>query len=120
MVLDSSAAIAIILGEPEAAAIESAIEQNPECTMSAASVLECEIVLRKRIGDAGPAKLDRLIAELPIVVRGFDLTQLAWARLAFEKFGRGRHPAALNVGDCFAYALARVSGEPLLYKGGDF
>jgi ribonuclease VapC len=120
MILDSSAVIAIVLGEPEARAFELAIQNGPRCLMSAASVLECSIVLRRRLGDAGASKLDQLIDRLPITVRSVDLDQLGWARHAVETYGRGQHPAKLNFGDCFSYALAKSSDEPILFKGTDF
>ena len=120
MILDSSAVIAIVLGEPEARAFELAIQNGPRCLMSAASVLECAIVLRRRLGDAGASKLDQLIDRLPITVRPVELDQLQWARHAVETYGRGQHPAKLNFGDCFSYALAKSSGEPILFKGTDF
>lgn len=88
--------------------------------MSAASVLECTIVLRKRLGASGVARLDRFIEGWPVSVRGIDLDQLRWARHAVEAYGRGQHPAKLNFGVCFSYALAKSCGEPILYKGTDF
>src|SRR5580658_7359526 len=120
MILDSSAVIAILLGEPEAGAFEETIQRSSRCLMSAASVLECTVVLRKRLGDAGAARLDRFIAEWPVSITAFDLDQLRWARHAVETYGRGQHPAKLNFGDCFSYALAKSSGEPILFKGTDF
>jgi ribonuclease VapC len=120
MVLDSSAVIAIVLGEPEARAFEGAIQNGTGCVMSAASVLECAIVLRRRFGDTGASKLDQLINRLPITIKPVDLDQLRWARHAVETYGRGQHPAKLNFGDCFSYALAKSSGEPILFEGTDF
>jgi ribonuclease VapC len=120
MVLDSSAVIAILLGEPEAGAFEEAIQQTRRCLISAASVLECTVVLRKRLGGSGVSRLDKFIAEWPVSIREFDRDQLDWARFALETYGRGQHPAKLNFGDCFSYALAKSSGEPILFKGADF
>jgi ribonuclease VapC len=120
MILDSSAVIAILLGEPEAGAFEETIQRRGRCLISVASVLECTLVLRKRLGKAGVARLDRFVAEWPVRIREFDLDQLRWARFAVETYGRGQHPAKLNFGDCFSYALAKSTGEPILFKGTDF
>jgi ribonuclease VapC len=82
--------------------------------------LETAIVVENRFGESGGRELDLLILRLPIQVASIDREQLEWARIAFRRFGKGRHEAGLNFGDCFAYALAKVSGEPLLFKGQDF
>lgn len=88
--------------------------------MSAATALECSLVLESRYGPVGAIKLDALLSEQGVEVVAFDEEQLALARAAFRRFGRGRHPAALNFGDCFAYALAKARTLPLLFKGDDF
>jgi len=88
--------------------------------MSTASVLESSIVLQRRRGELGAELVDLFLRDLPVEVRPVDLDQLRWARYAFQTYGRGRHPARLNFGDCFSYALAKASGEPLLFKGADF
>lgn len=97
-----------------------AIGRDQICLISAASILESAIVLEARRGAGGGRILDDFLAELPIEVMPVDLDQLDWARRAFETYGRGRHPAKLNFGDCFSYALAKTTGESLLYKGADF
>ncbi len=120
MVLDTSAVIAIILREPEADQFEAAIDRHSTLRISASSVLESAIVLRQRFGEDGVRNLDRLLAKIRVTIEPFDMQQLAWARHALETYGRGRHPAKLNFGDCFTYALAKSTGEPLLFKGSDF
>jgi ribonuclease VapC len=120
MVIDTSALIAVMTGEPDAERCESAMDRDARRLMSVASVLETAIVLEKRFGQEGPQELDALLLRLPIEAVSVDLDQLEWARYAHHTYGRGRHPAALNFGDCFSYALAKTAGEPLLYKGSDF
>jgi len=120
MVLDTSALLVILLDEPESPAFRQAIEQDPVRLLSAASLLETAVVVEARFGEAGGRELDLLLHKAEIQVVGFDADQAELAREAWRRFGRGRHPAGLNFGDCFAYALSEVSGEPLLYKGGDF
>ena len=120
MVIDTSALIAVMTGEPDAGHYESAIKRDAERLMSVASILEAAIVLEKRFGQEGPRGLDELLRRLPIQAVSVDGDQLEWARYAHHTYGRGRHPAALNFGDCFSYALAKTTGERLLYKGSDF
>ena len=120
MVIDTSALVAILTNEADAEELEQAIDQDPTRLISAASVLEAAIVLESRFGDAATRELDLLIQRLPIEIRPIDGDQLEWARFASHAYGRGRHPAKLNFGDCFSYALAKATGEPLLYKGEDF
>jgi len=120
MVIDTSALVAILTNEADAEELEQAIDQDPTRLISAASVLEAAIVLESRFGDAATRELDLLIQRLPIEIRPIDRDQLEWARFASHAYGRGRHPAKLNLGDCFSYALAKATGEPLLYKGEDF
>ncbi len=120
MVIDTSALVAILTNEEEAAELEQAIDQDATRLMSAASVLETAIVLEGRFGEAATHELDLMIQRLPIEIRPVDRDQLEWARFAFHTYGRGRHAAKLNFGDCFSYALAKSTGEPLLYKGTDF
>jgi len=78
------------------------------------------VVLLRRSAAIGVSELDALIAGIPMEPVATDLEQLTWARYAFQTYGRGRHPARLNFGDCFSYALAKATGEPLLFKGDDF
>ena len=120
MVLDTSALVAILTGEPVSDQLKEAIDRDAIRLMSAASVLETSIVLEGRYGDAGTRELDLILQRIPIEVRPVDWDQLEWARYAFHTYGRSRHPAKLNFGDCFSYALSKVSGEPLLYTGSDF
>lgn len=120
MVVDTSAVVALLFDEADAELYEAALAGSDEGCMSAATVLECGIVLLARHGPAGAQKLDALVAEAAIEIVPFDEDQLALARAAYQRFGRGRHAAALNFGDCFAYALAKARGLPLLYKGDDF
>jgi ribonuclease VapC len=120
MVIDSSAIIAILGYESEAEQLATAIQDDPIRLMSAASFLESAIVIEARYGQAGGNKLDQLVSIAQIKIEPVTVEQVTVARLAFRTYGKGRHPAALNFGDCFAYALAKVLGEPLLCKGDDF
>jgi len=120
MVLDTSALLALLLDEPEAEAYRAALEDDETRLVSAATLLETSIVIEARKGEAGGRELDLLIHKAEIGVVPVDAEQVAEARRAYRRFGRGRHAAGLNPGDVFAYALARTSGEPLLFKGDDF
>lgn len=120
MVIDTSAVVAVLFNEPTAELYEGAIAGAETPCISAATALECSLVLEGRHGPAAAGKLDALIADQEIEIVPFDAEQLGFARAAFRRFGRGRHPAALNFGDCFAYALAKARGLPLLFKGNDF
>jgi ribonuclease VapC len=120
MVLDTSALLALLLDEPEAEAYRVALEEDATRLVSAATLLETAIVIETRKGDAGGRELDLLLHKAEIAVVAVDADQAAEARRAYRRFGRGRHAANLNFGDVFAYALARSSGEPLLFKGDDF
>ena len=120
MVIDSSAALAILLGEVDDETFADAIEADPTRIMSAVSVLETSIVVEARKGPVAGRELDLLLHRGRIDVVPFNAHQLELAREAYRSFGKGYHPAALNFGDCCAYALASASGEPLLFKGHDF
>ena len=120
MVLDSSVLVAILLGEPEAALFAATIEAASPRLLSAASLLEASIVIETRKGEAAAQELDLLIYRAEIEVVPVDHNQAEIAREAWRRFGKGRHPAGLNYGDCFTYALAKVTGAPLLFKGADF
>jgi ribonuclease VapC len=120
VVIDTSAIVAILLQEPEARAFSEAIEQDPVRLISIASLFEASVVLYRRFGRVGLVELDPLIARLAVQVWPVSVDQLTWARHALETYGRARHPAKLNFGDCFTYALAKSTGEPLLFKGSDF
>ena len=120
MVVDTSAIVAFALGEPEAGAVARLLAEADALSISAASVLECSLVLGRRFGPIGEEKLDELLREAGIAIVPFDAEQLDLARAAYRRFGKGRHPAQLNYGDCFSYALAKSLDEPLLYVGEDF
>ena len=120
MVIDTSALIALLGMEPEAARLAAAIEADGTRLMSAASVLEAAVVIESRYGPDGGRELDLLVAKAGLSVEPVTAQQAEIAREAWLRFGKGRHPANLNFGDCFSYALARVTGEPLLFKGTDF
>ncbi|HEX5759031.1 MAG TPA: type II toxin-antitoxin system VapC family toxin [Thermoanaerobaculia bacterium] len=120
MVIDTSALLAILRDEPERRAFNEAIEAAESRAMSAATFVEVSIVVEARHGAEGLRDLDLFLAKASIEVVDVDVEQARVARTAFSRFGRGRHAAGLNYGDCFSYALASVRGEPLLYKGGDF
>jgi ribonuclease VapC len=120
MVIDSSALIAILLGEPEADSFAEVIAGALTRLMSAASALETAIVIEVRKGPAGGRELDLLLHRAQIDLVPFTEAQFEAARFAWRQYGRGNHPAGLNLGDCFAYALSKSSGEPLLFKGDDF
>ncbi|HYE51571.1 MAG TPA: type II toxin-antitoxin system VapC family toxin [Azospirillaceae bacterium] len=121
IVVDSSAIVAYLQDEPEAAEFRDILYSAGRILMSAVNVFECRMVLNGRLGDAAVARFDALAAEVGIEIVPFDQDQ---SRLAFEahrRFGRGSgHAARLNMGDCAAYALAASRGLPLLFKGGDF
>jgi ribonuclease VapC len=120
MTLDTSAVLAVLQDEAEGDEFWALIEAAPRRLISAVSVLEAAMVLEgRRTGDAG-ADLDQFLRRASIETVAFDEEQLVVARRAFRRFGKGRHQAGLNFGDCAAYALAQWSGEPLLFKGADF
>lgn len=117
MIIDSSVAVAVCLGEPEADGYVRILESTDQLRMSAASFVECGAVLDRR----RPGALDRFTSNLEISVVAVDLDQAEIARRAYREFGRGSgHPAQLTFGDCFSYALAKATGELLLHKGSDF
>ncbi len=120
MVIDTSALIALLIAEPNAERLRAALESDPVRRVSAATVVEASLVLLRRFGDAGDASLDRLLRGLNADVIAVDLEQTSVARDAALRYRRGHHPAALNFGDCFSYALASVMGESLLFVGNDF
>lgn len=120
MVLDTSALVAVLGMEPEAERLAVAIESDPVKLVSAATLVEAGVVVEARYGADGGRELDLLVAKASVQIEPVTLEQALVAREAWRRFGKGRHPAALNLGDCFSYALARTSGEPLLFKGTDF
>jgi ribonuclease VapC len=121
MIIDTSAIIAILRDEPEAMLCAKAIEDAPSRRMSAANFLEAAIVIDLSRDPIASRRFDDLVAEAQIVIEPVTQAQARIAREAYRDFGRGSgHPAKLNFGDCFAYALTKVTGEPLLFKGEDF
>ena len=120
MVIDTSALIAILLGEPEAESLSEAIANDPKRLISAFTLLEIGIVIEAKKGEAGSRELDLLIHKSQIEIIALTLEQCELAREAWRIYGKGRHPAGLNIGDCCSYALAKYSGEPILFKGNDF
>ena len=120
MVIDSSAILALLFNEPEADDIEIAIDEDPVRLMSVASGLEAAIVVEARLGAAGGREFDLLLHKTRIELVAVTNEQTEAGRTAWRRFGRGRHEADLNFGDCFSYALAATSGEPLLFKGDGF
>ena len=120
MVIDTSALLAILQDEPERRSFNEAIEAADSRVMSIANYVEVSIVVESRHGAEGLRELDRFVDRAGIELVGVDVGQGKIARDAFSRFGKGRHPAALNFGDCFAYALARILAQPLLFKGDDF
>ena len=118
--VDTSALIAILFAEPESEAFKNRIASEPAC-LSAVSLQEASMVMAGRLGDATAwQELDDLIRDAPLEVIAHDLVLAGFARDAFLRFGKGRHPARLNCGDCASYALAKSLNIPLLFKGGDF
>ena len=120
MIVDTSAILATLFDEPEAERFVRAIAEASRCRMSTANFLEAAFVVEARAGIAGGLELDIFIERAAIELVPVSVEQTQAARSAWRRFGKGNHPAGLNFGDCFAYALAEVTGEPLLFKGNDF
>jgi ribonuclease VapC len=120
MVVDSSALVAILRKEPEAARFTRAILRDSVRLISAANLLEVAIVIDNQAGLSAGRRLDAFVERAGIDIEPVTEAQVRIARQAYVDYGRGNHPAALNFGDCFAYALAKATGEPLLFKGHDF
>ena len=120
MVIDTSALLVILLQEPEAQQYSAAIAAASRRIISSVSFLETSIVLQARKGPAAGRELDLLIHKAKIEIVSFTAEHAETARQAWHDFGKGRHKAALNLGDCCSYALSKISGEPLLFKGDDF
>lgn len=119
MIVDTSAVLAVLFGEDEARRLEGLIAALP-CRMSVANVLEATMVVEGRGGRQAGDALDAFLASAGITTEPVSRHQLEVAREAWRRYGKGNHPAALNYGDCFAYALAHTENEPLLFKGNDF
>lgn len=120
MIVDTSAVLAILFGEPDAERYERALAEALCCRMSVANFVEAAVVVESRAGTAGGYELDLLLERTPIELVAVTAGHAQAARRAWRRFGKGNHPAGLNFGDCFAYALAETSREPLLFKGKDF
>jgi len=120
MVLDTSAIIAILRSESDAGVYREAIERAESLRIGAPTLLECEIVARAALGDDGSTDLDNFLIALDVQVEPFGRREADYARYAYRHFGKGRHPAGLNFGDCLTYATAVAQNEPLLFKGEDF
>lgn len=120
MIVDTSALVAILYGEPEAWDFGRLILAAPTARLSVANHLELGLVIDNQLGADGWRRADAFLEGAGIVIEPVTLEQGRLARQAFLDFGKGRHPARLNFGDCFAYALARAMDEPLLFKGNDF
>ncbi len=120
MVIDTSAIVAILFAEADAELFARAIASDPMRLISAGTALECSLVVESELGEEGTRELDLLLLRAGIETIPFNAEQLAIARQAFRIFGKGQHPAGLNYGDCFSFALSKASGEPLLFKGSDF
>ncbi len=120
MIADTSALIAIIFREPDAATLLAAIRQSNHVRLSAVSFVEASLVLMRRRTPGGQALLEYLIRDFKIEIVPVTREHAVLAQQAFRQYGKGRHPAGLNLGDCFSYALAKHTGEPLLFKGDDF
>jgi ribonuclease VapC len=120
MIVDTSSLVAIIAEEPDSELYIQAISRAPSCRISAGNFLELSIVIEGQFGSDVLRQCDALFRRVGIVIEPVTVEHIYVARQAFHDFGKGRHPAALNYGDCFAYALAKTTGEPLLFKGADF
>ncbi len=120
MVIDTSAIVAIFFNEPDAPLFRERIAEDPVRLISAATVVEAAMVIEARFGEAGGAELDLWLHKADVEIVPVSAEHADQARRAWRRFGKGRHPAGLNFGDCFSYALAALSGEPLLFKGNDF
>jgi len=121
MILDSSVLVAILRGEPEASSFAAIIQRIPERRISAVNYVEAAVVSDKSRDPIARHRFDELVQEIDLTIEAVTPEQAYIARQAYRDFGKGSgHPARLNLGDCFAYALAKETGEPLLFKGDEF
>jgi len=120
MILDTSAAVAILYKEPEAATFAKIIHDAEVCRMSVASYVELSMVIENQLGPEGMRQAEAFFRRAGITIEPVTVDHGELARQVFLDFGKGRHKAGLNFGDCFSYALAKATGEPLLFKGNDF
>jgi ribonuclease VapC len=120
MILDTSALIAILYGEPERAEFAQLIHDAESCRVSVANFVELSMVVESQLGPEAGRQVDTLFRRTGIVIEPVTVEHGHLARQALLDYGKGRHKAGLNFGDCFSYALAKATGEPLLFKGRDF
>lgn len=120
MIVDTSAVIAVLRNEPDALEFARAMQSEPTCRMSAVSYVEAGVVTDANLNPVLSRRLNTLLEDMRIELMAVTLKQAEIARQAYRDFGKGRHKAGLNLGDCFAYALAKEMNEPLLFKGEDF
>ena len=120
MVVDTSALMAVLLAEPEAEAFLRAFQASQVKLISTATLVEAKIVVARALGEPGLQHLDLLLQKAEIDPVPLHQEHVHWALRGWRQFGKGRHRAALNLGDCFSYALAMATGKPLLFKGDDF
>jgi ribonuclease VapC len=120
MIIDTSALLAVLFGEKGAETYAQAISEAEDCRISATTFVEVSIVVESQTGDAGSRQWDAFCRTASISIEPVTEEHAHAARQAWSEFGKGRHAAGLNFGDCFSYAFAKVSGEPLLFKGQDF
>jgi ribonuclease VapC len=120
MIVDTSAVMAVLFNESDAAIYANSIAKAEACRMSAATFVEVSIVVEAQTKSTGSRQLDAFMRRAGIAIEPVTEEHAHLARQAFTDFGKGRHPAGLNYGDCFSYALAKATGEPLLFKGRDF
>jgi len=120
MILDTSALVAVLYGEPEAQDFVERIHAADVCRISVANQVELAMVVESQLGPDGARQADAFLRRAGVVIEPVTLEEGDLARQAFLDFGKGRHKAGLNFGDCFAYALSRATGEALLFKGDDF
>jgi ribonuclease VapC len=120
VVVDSSVLIAILLAEPESEDFAKRLIEIDEIYVSAVSVLESAMVIEYKKGEQGAIQFDELLKAIEPTIFAFDSQQVELARAAWWQYGKGRHPAKLNFGDCCSYAVAKYINKPLLFKGDDF
>jgi len=120
VIVDTSALLTVLFGEKDAENYARAISEADVCRISAATFVEVSVVVESQTGDAGSRQWDSFFRTAGISIEPVTEEHAYAARQAWSDFGKGRHPAGLNFGDCFSHALAKVSGEPLLFKGQDF
>ncbi len=120
MILDTSALIAVLYGEPERAHFAQLIHDAESCRVSVVSFVELSMVVESQLGSDAERQVDTLFRRAGIAIEPVTVEHGRLARQAFLDYGKGRHKAGLNFGDCFSYALAKATGEPLLFKGDDF